>query len=61
LFLPPKVSLEQPHVGAGGEAGGIGASGGSGGLDVPVQSALAAIGSAPTVTTASNSLLIVHT
>eukprot|EP00964_Phaeocystis_antarctica_P124133 scaffold87815_cov59-Phaeocystis_antarctica.AAC.4 len=50
--------------GEGGEIGDCGKAGGEGG-DVGgqgvVQSALAAPGSAPTVTTASNSLLIVHT
>eukprot|EP00964_Phaeocystis_antarctica_P035297 scaffold20156_cov43-Phaeocystis_antarctica.AAC.2 len=44
--------------GKGGKGGGEG--GGVGGQGV-VQSALAAIESTPTVTTASNSLLIVHT
>ena len=47
--------------GGWGEGGGGGGGDEGGGLDVPVQSAPAAIGSAPTVTTAFNSLLIVHT
>eukprot|EP00964_Phaeocystis_antarctica_P052475 scaffold30727_cov58-Phaeocystis_antarctica.AAC.1 len=47
--------------GDGSDGGDGGDGGGAGGGQGMVQSALAAIESTPTVTTASNSLLIVHT
>ena len=49
---------EGGEIGSGGKAGGEGGDVGGQGV---VQSALAATESAPTVTTAPDSLLIVHT